>query len=31
MTFFTDIRVPQRMYPKDFGDPLTFHAVPPAG
>ncbi len=31
MKFGTDICVLQRMKPNDFGDPLTFHPVPPAG
>ncbi len=26
-----DIHSPQRMIPKDFGNPLTFNLAPPAG
>ncbi len=31
MKFSTDIHDPQRMNSNDFGDPLTFFIVPPAG
>lgn len=31
MKFSTDVHVPQRMNPTDFGDDLTFHLAPPAG
>ena len=31
MKFCTNIHGPQRIYSNDFGNPLTFHLVPPAG
>ncbi len=31
MKFGADIHGAQRMIPRDFGDPLTFHLMPPAG
>ena len=31
MRFVTDLQVPQRMDPTDFGDPLTLHLAPSSG
>ena len=31
MKSFADVHGPQRMNPNEFGDPLTFLIVPPAG
>lgn len=31
MKFWTDIHGPQRMNATNFGDPLAFHLMPPAG